>query len=282
MATFTNKATLSYNGGSTDSNTVTGTFIEALTATKTPLNDTYEIGSRVVYALSLISSGTMSLTGVNIFDDLGAYNTDAGTVYPLEYQGVIAYYINGILQPTPAVDTANGLNISGISVPAGGNALIIYEAEVTSFAPPQALGSITNTATITGAGIPEPVLASAIITTIDTPALSITKALSPAIVGENGEITYTLTIQNSGNTPAVATDNLVVTDIFDPILNISSVTLNGTALTLGTDYTYDEATGEFATNIGVITLPEATYVQLPDGSYSIIPSQATLVITGNI
>lgn len=112
--------------------------------------------------------------------------------------------------------------------------------------------------------------------------LSITKALSPTSVGENGEITYTLTIQNSGNTPAVATDNLVVSDIFDPVLDISSVTLNGTPLVQGTDYTYNEASGEFATNIGVITLPEATYTPLPDGSYSITPATATLVIVGTI
>lgn len=282
MATFTNKATLSYNGGSTDSNTVTGTFIEALTATKTPLQGSYEIGSRIVYALSLINSGAVSLSGVNVNDNLGAYSFGTEIVYPLEYQNVIAYYINGILQPAPAVTTASGLNISGISVPAGGNALIIYETEVTAFAPPDAQGTVTNTATITGVGIPEPVLASATITTIDAPNLSITKAISPTSVVENGEITYTLTIQNSGNTPAVATDNLVVTDVFDPILDISSVTLNGIELVQGVDYTYNEASGEFATLVGAITLDEATYTILPNGSYSIIPSQATLVIVGNI
>ncbi len=282
MATFTNKATLSYNGGSTDSNTVTGTFIEALTATKTPLESSYEAGQEIVYVLSLINSGAVSLTGINIADDLGAYEVGNDLAYPLEYAGVIAYYINGILQPDPTVSDTNGLNISGISVPAGGNAIIIYKAVVTAFAPPQADGSITNTATITGSGIPEPVLASSTITTSNGPALSITKALSPSTVGENGEITYTLTIQNSGNTPAVATDNLVVTDIFDPILDISSVTLNGVALVEGVDYTYNEATGEFATIASVITVPEATYTPLPDGSYSITPATVVLEIVGTI
>lgn len=282
MATFTNKATLSYNGGSTDSNTVTGVFQEALSATKTPLETSYEIGQRVVYVLSLINSGASSLSGVNIADDLGAFDVGGNTVYPLDYDGIIAYYINGILQPVPTVSSEKGLNISGISVPAGGNATIIYETIVNAFAPPMAQGTITNTATITGNGIPEPVLAVATISTLDAPVLSITKALSPTSVGENGEITYTLTIQNSGNTPAVATDNLVVSDIFDPVLDISSVTLNGTPLVQGTDYTYNEASGEFATNIGVITLPEATYTPLPDGSYSITPATATLVIVGTI
>lgn len=282
MATFTNKATLSYNGGSTDSNTVIGVFQEALSVTKTPLVTSYEIGQGVVYVLSLINSGATSLSGVSIADDLGAFEVGGNTVYPLEYGGSIAYYINGILQPDPTVESTNGLNISGISVPAGGNTTIVYETVVSAFAPPQAQSSITNTATITGGGITEPVLASATIYTVDSPVLSITKALSPTSIGQGGEITYTLTIQNSGNTPAVATDNLVVSDVFDPALNISSVMLNGAPLVQGTDYTYNEISGEFATNIGVITLPEATYTPLPDGSYSVIPATATLVIVGTI
>ena len=50
----------------------------------------------------------------------------------------------------------------------------------------------------------------------------------------------------------------------------------------GVDYTYNQASGEFATLVGAITLDEATYTILPNGSYSIIPSQVTLVIVGNI
>ena len=41
MATFTNKATLTSNGGSVDSNTVTGTFLETLAVTKTALTEQY-------------------------------------------------------------------------------------------------------------------------------------------------------------------------------------------------------------------------------------------------
>ena len=39
MATFTNRATLSYNGRTTDSNTVVGTFLETLSVTKTARTD---------------------------------------------------------------------------------------------------------------------------------------------------------------------------------------------------------------------------------------------------
>ena len=41
MARFTNYATLSYNGGTTDSNTVTGELLATLSMTKTAVMDDY-------------------------------------------------------------------------------------------------------------------------------------------------------------------------------------------------------------------------------------------------
>lgn len=41
MASFTNFATLSYNGGTTNSNTVTGELLETLTVTKTAVVKNY-------------------------------------------------------------------------------------------------------------------------------------------------------------------------------------------------------------------------------------------------
>ena len=80
-------------------------------------------------------------------------------------------------------------------------------------------------------------------------------------------MTIPFVIENSGNTAVVATDNAVVRDIFDPILAITSVTLDGVSLVEGTDYTYNQATGEFVTSEGAITVPAATYTQNPDGSF---------------
>ena len=44
MATFYNKATLTYNNGSTDSNIVTGELAEVLSAAKTALESDYDVG----------------------------------------------------------------------------------------------------------------------------------------------------------------------------------------------------------------------------------------------
>ena len=218
MATFTNKATLSYRGGSTDSNIVTGSVLESLSITKTATTEEYTEGERITYVISIINSGSSSFTDLTLTDDLGAYDFGGSTLVPLTYvDGSLLYYVNGILQPTPAV-IASPFAISGISVPAGANVTLVYSADVNPFASPEADGTIVNVATLDGTGLAEPLTATETIGTSNEPNLSITKALSPTTVPENGAITYTLTIQNSGNTAAVATDDLVVTDVFNPIL----------------------------------------------------------------
>lgn len=282
MATFTNRATLTYSGKTTDSNTVVGTFLETLSVTKTALTDTYTSGSRITYVINLTNSGTTAFSGLTVTDNLGAYQFGTQTVYPLTYAGDILYFVNGVLQPAPTTEAGPPLAVSGISVPAGGNVQLIYAADVNTGAPLTTGGSIVNTVTASGMGLPEPIEASETVTALDEAALTITKSLSPTAVPENGTITYTFVIQNFGNTDAVATDNVTVTDLFDPILTLGAVTLNGVALSEGTEYTYDEATGAFATVPSVITVPAATYTQQPDGTFVVIPGEAILTVTGTI
>ena len=88
---------------------------------------------------------------------------------------------------------------------------------------------------------------------------------------------------NSGNTAVLETDNATITDTFDPLLSDISVALNGTALTAGTDYTYDEATGVFTTGNGVISIPAATYTQNPTtGEWTMTPGSSTMTVTGTV
>ena len=103
MATFTNQATLTYNGQTTTSNVTVGELTETLTAAKTAVVPTYGTDGRVTYILSLVNSGTAPLTGLTITDDLGGYAFNAGTVYPLSYTaGSVRYYQNGVLQAAPS------------------------------------------------------------------------------------------------------------------------------------------------------------------------------------
>ena len=284
MMTFTNQATLSYSGGTTNSNITVGQLLATLSAAKTALRDEYSTCDNLTYVISLVNSGTTAFTGLTLTDDLGGYEFGGDTVYPLAYaEDSVRYYVNGILQPAPAVTAGPPLTITGVSVPAGGNALILYEADITRYAPLGVDDEITNTVAITGGGVTPALTASETVTPAAEPRLTVTKGMSPTTVAENGRLTYTFTIQNSGSAEAEATDDVVLTDTFNPILEDLSVTLNGALLAEGTDYTYDETTGAFATLPGVITVPAATFAQDPQtGAWAVSPGVATLVVSGTV
>ena len=112
---------------------------------------------------------------------------------------------------------------------------------------------------------------------------TVTKGLNPTVVAESGRITYTFTIQNTGNTPVTATDDVILRDTFDPVLNGLTVTYNGAPWTAGTQYTYDGTTGLFATTAGQITVPAATYTQDPvTGAWAVTPGVSELIVTGTV
>ena len=284
MAIFSNQATLTYNGSTTNSNIVYGELLEVLTATKTAVEGTYLPGELVTYVVTLRNTGSTALSGLTISDDLGGYPFGTGTLYPLTYEpDSILVFANGIPQTAPTVTAGPPLVISGISVPAGGDTVIVYQARVNSFASPESGGTIVNTVTITGGGLVSPVTATETVSAESAPALTITKSISPSQVVDNQQITYTFVIQNTGNTAVVATDNAVVTDTFDPILSNLVVSLDGTPWTQGVQYSYAPATGVFTTNPGQILVPAATYTQDPTtGAYSINPGTATLTVTGTV
>lgn len=281
MATFNNFATLSYSGGTSTSNTVTGEILSVLSSTKTAVVDDYTAKDDVTYVITLLNSSNAPLTNVTIEDDLGGYTFDSSTVYPLVYtEGSARLYINGILQPAPSVSAGPPLIIFGITIPAGGNAIVIYEATVTKYAPLASESTITNTAEITADGLSSPVIISEIISTEDRADLTISKSVCPSVVSENGVLTYTFVIENHGNTDAVATDNVVLTDTFSPILNPITVTFNGTTWTEGMEYTYDEQTGLFSTIAGEITVPAATFTQASNGTWTVTPGTSVLTVSG--
>ena len=284
MAIFTNQATLSYNNTVTTSNIVTGEVLEVLSAIKNSLDTQYRYGDTVTYVISINNTGVTAFNNLTIKDDLGAYTVGGLTVTPLTYEAnTVAYYVNGVLQTTPAVAAGPPLIISGINVPAGGNAIILYEARVNQYAPPAVGSTIINHAEISGAGLTTPIEITDTITVTEEAILSITKSLSPETVAENGQLTYTFTIQNIGNIPAVATDNVTITDVFNPILDNITVALNGTVLTTPAQYAYDSVTGVFQTVASVITVPAATFTQdAITGQWNIVPGVAILSVIGTV
>ena len=284
MAIFSNQATLTVNGNSTNSNIAYGEILDVLTATKTAVEGSYAPGETVTYAVALRNTGAATLAGLTVTDNLGGFPFGAGTLYPLTYvDGSVTLFVNGVLQPTPAVTSTQPLVVSGISIPGAGDAVLVYQAVANEFADPAAGGTIVNTATVTGDGLSAPITATETVIVRTAPALTITKSISPTQVVDNDRVTYTFVIQNTGNEPVVATDNATISDTFDPILTDLTVTYNGAAWTEGIQYNYDAATGLFTTVPSQITVPAATYTQDPvTGAYTVTPGTATLVVTGTI
>ena len=288
MAAFYNQATLSFNGNVLSSNITAGEIVEVISATQDAIITTYAPDSENVYVINIINTGSSPVTGLTVTSDLGAYTVGEApqpkvTVVPLTYiDGTVNYYVNGVEQAAPTVTSTSPLTITGISVPAGGNATIVYAVRTNQYAPYGDGASITNTATISGDGITD-ITAPAVTTPSADPVLAISKSLSPTTVEENGALTYTFIIQNTGSTAATADDDIVFSDTFDPVLSGLTATFNGVQWTEGTEYTYDDVTGQFTTSTGQITVPAATYVQDTDtGAWTVQPGVSTLVITGNI
>ena len=284
MAIFSNQATLTYNGNTTNSNIAYGEILDVLAATKTSVEGTYTPGTLVTYVVTLRNTGTATLSGLTVTDDLGGYDFGGATVYPLTYEaGSAALFIDGVPQAAPAVTAGPPLVFTGLSIPGGSDAVLVYQARANAYANPDEGGTVVNTVTVTGDGLSAPITATATVTALVAANLTISKSITPAQVVDNDRVTYTFVIQNTGNEAVVATDNAAISDTFDPILTALTVTFDGAAWTEGVQYTYDEATGLFATIPGQITVPAATYTQDPvTGAYSLTPGIATLVVTGTI
>ena len=284
MAIFSNQATLTYNGSSTNSNIAYGEILDVLVATKTAVEGSYTPGQLVTYVVTLRNTGNTALTGLTVTDDLGGYVFNGTTVYPLTYEnGSVAMFTNGVPQAAPTVVAGPPLVLSNITVPAGGDVVIVYQAQANAYADPAVGGTINNTVTVTGDGLTAPITATETVNAEAAPMLTISKSITPAQVVDNDRVTYTFVIQNSGNEAVVATDNAAITDTFDPILTALAVTFDGVAWTQGVEYNYDETTGLFTTVPGQILVPAATYTQDPvTGAYTATPGIATLVVTGTI
>lgn len=284
MATFQNQATLLFRSERINSNTTVGEIVDSVTLTKTAVSANYAAGDAIAYVVSIENLGGAALTNLTVTDNLGAYTAPGGaTAVPLEYvPDTIKYYVNGELLDTPVVEANDALVISGISVPAGGNAILVYEATVNGRAPLEPGSAITNTASLAGGALCNDTGDSATVPVREEPSLSITKTLSPETVAGCSEITYSFIIQNTGNAAVAATDDLAVTDTFSPALSNITVTVAGVEISEGVGYSYDETTGSFATLPGALPVPAASYDTLPDGTVTVTPGVTVVTVTGRI
>ncbi|HDR6266862.1 TPA: DUF11 domain-containing protein [Bacillus cereus] len=179
-----------------------------------------DIGNTITFTLNLPNTGNTAATDVTIIDIL-----DSNLSFVPN-----SFTVNG--QTIPNADLSTGVNIGSIN---GGNAAIVtFQATVTTL---PTLNPISNSASITYHYVVDPSQPS--ITTSNQSNTTTTQINSAILTAQKNsnvstadigqDITYTVTITNSGN---VSASNVIFTDLipdgtsFEP----NSFTLNGTSI----------------------------------------------------
>ena len=247
MATIlNNSATLTYNSGentgSAASNVVSTSLLDSysIEAVKTSANDSWRPSENITYLVTVTNTGTQPWYAVEVSDDLG------GATAPLAYLANSALIVDGS-SVTPVTPTSvNPLVIPAATVLQSGESVtVLYVAQVSG-AIPDTTQTITNTAQVTArqqsatgtvvTAVPAP---SVTLPREDFAQIDIVKTADKAVISSGDTLTYTFTIENSGNIPAT---NVVITDTLPAgfaIQSIQSVT-DGVTTTYGaTDYTVD-------------------------------------------
>lgn len=281
MAIITNQANLTYTYGMTTSsvlsNVATTEMNAALSAAKRVLDESYRLGSDLTYILSFENGGGSAITNLPVLDNLGAYTPEGATapVQPLTYTGPAALYIDGVFSSelSPTVQDG-GVLFTIPEIPAGSNALLVYQATVNGFAPLTLGSEIENTASI---GTTDPQTVSATVPAASYADVSITKEMAPDPVSTGDTMTVTFTIENRGNADATG---LLLTDDFPLALSDVSVTVNGAPIS---DFTFENSTLTLpAGTQTTLSVPAAAFTQDETGAVTVVPGRLTVVMTGTI
>lgn len=226
MATIlNNSATLTYNSG-TDTGTAVSNVVStnlldsfSLAVQKFTANDSWRPGENITYLVTVTNTGTQPLNAVEITDDSGG----AGEL--LSYVENSARLIrNGeVVQVTPT-DTSP-LTIPLAEVLQSGESITVLYVSQVSAAVGDAVQEITNTVQALARRGAEGVVVESELDSVTIPRedfaqIDITKSVDKAVISSGDTLTYTFTIENSGNIPAT---NVVITDTLPEGFEITSI-----------------------------------------------------------
>ncbi len=290
MATIiTNQATLNYTfTGGTGTTTALSNVASAvlngqISIEKAVLSEAYRVGQDLTFIISVANNGDTASNNITVTDNLGTYTVDATQYTPLTFVGPARLLINGASSGTvtPTVGT-NDITFELPSIPAGGNAQIIYVARPNQFANGVSGSSITNTATADcNCPCTELITDTATLAADDYAEVDVLKSITPNPVVCGEDVTFTFELINRGNLDATG---VVLTDTFDPAITDITVRVNG-AVVAPENYTYVggvltlPATGSGYT----LTVPAATFTQNPDtGVVTVTPGDVQITVTGTI
>lgn len=289
MATIiTNQAMLNYRYGtarsSTVSNVVRAVLNGPLSISKTAMSESYRIGQNITFMITVTNNRTAEAENISVADTLGTFEIDGINVTPLTYIGPARLFINGGAETniTPIIG-ADNIVFSIPSIPAGGNARIIYVVRVNNFAEQEADSTITNTATADfdcGCPCTEAVSDSSTITAEEYADVRIVKSICPNPVVCGDDVAFSFELYNYGN---MAATEVVLTDRFDPALSDIQVFVDG--VLIPSEY-YNYINGVLRlpaldSEFG-ITIPAATFERDESGNITVIPGNIRIVVRGVI
>ena len=282
MATILNNfATLTYNSGedtgAATSNVVSTNLLDSygLTVDKISLNEDWRPGENITYLVTVTNTGTQPLFAVQVTDDLGGADT------PLVYLAGSAAVVtdSGVTEVTPAFVTPLVIPVADV-LPAGDSVTAVYVAQVQGDIP-DSVNDITNTVSAIGregsaeGTVVESDQDSVTLPRADFAQVDIVKSVDKAVVSSGETLTYTFTIENSGNIPAT---NVVITDTFPAEFQITSIT----SVTDGVTTVYDE--GDYTVGAdNTLTLPTGTGVTITVPARTALGNGVTVVtVTGTV
>ncbi len=286
MPQITNQANLTFNYGDTTgtavSNIASATLLDPLSVEKTSVGTTYRAADRITYVLSVQNNGSVTVTDINLVDDLGTYTRpDGSTVTPLTFDNEAALYIDGVFSSvTQGTETLDSVTFRIPSLAPGSNALIVYHVTVNEYAPLTPGATVTNTVNVTAPSVTAPISDTNTVTVENYAEIVILKEMSPDPVSDGDLLTYTFTVTNTGNIPAT---DVILTDAFNPAPANIAVTVNGQTVD-PTDYTYENGLLTLPTGNGYeMTVPAATVTQDPvTGIHTVTPGTLLITVTGTI
>ncbi|MED2183241.1 hypothetical protein [Bacillus wiedmannii] len=188
-----------------------------ISPTKTANLTFAEIGDIVTYTVTFTNQGTIPATGVTITDSL-----PPGTTFVTD-----SVTVNTI--PQPSVSPLTGISVGTVNP--GETVRVTFQVQINAI-PPN--GKIENTAVVTYISQPNP-SEPPITTTETTPTVTLPvrtanpnpqKTVDREFASIGDTLTYTITLQNSGNIPAtdvIITDSIPTGTTFIP----GSITING-------------------------------------------------------
>ncbi len=243
-------------------------LIPALTITKTANSTTTVPGGVVTYTITVVDTGDTPYTGATVTDDLtgvlgdAAYNNDAAaSVGTLSYASPVLTWTGNLAVGTTVTIT---YSVTVRNPDTGGKLMVntVASAATGSTCPPGG----------TSAGC-------IVTVTVLTPALTITQAASPAAATPGQQVSYTITVTDSGQTSYTGA---TVTDPLSGVLDDASYD-NDAAATTGTvtfaspalTWTGNLTPGQAATITFTVT------VNNPDTGDHVLTSTLTSTTSGN-